>query len=122
MVESSITIFVGLCCCPCCGKFEEKSWGIPVSPYTVYDCLLSSADVDEDTRLRVITELMHKLPLRNFTALKTLILFLAEVVANSSANLMDANNLAVVFGPNLVWSTDVSTDAVLRTGRRNYLF
>lgn len=81
----------------------------PLLTYELYEYILNITHVEEDTRLRVITELIQKLPAINLYALKTLILFLAEVAKHSEVNLMDDNNLAVVFGPNLVWSTEVAS-------------
>lgn len=53
-----------------------------------------------------IREFLRKLPAENYVLLKTLNKFLTEVAANSQQNLMDANNLSVVFGPNLTWPTN----------------
>nr|XP_039254797.1 rho GTPase-activating protein 1-like isoform X2 [Styela clava] len=81
----------------------------PLLTYGLYEYILNITHVEEDTRPRVITELIQKLPTINFNALRMLILFLAEVVKHCDVNLMDDNNLAVVFGPNLVWSTEVAS-------------
>ena len=56
--------------------------------------------------MRVVEGLLQKLPQQNRVALGFLMNFLHEVSELSSENKMDNNNLAVVFGPNLVWSAD----------------
>ena len=49
---------------------------------------------------------LQKLPKRNFVALKYLMQFLAVVAANSDVNKMTGSNLALVFGPTLMWTAD----------------
>lgn len=51
---------------------------------------------------------MEKLPEDNYKVLKYIIRFLSRVMERSDLNKMNAQNLAVVFGPNLVWSDIVS--------------
>lgn len=63
-------------------------------------------DVSKSEKPAAIKEFLKKLPAENYILLKTLNKFLTEVVANSQVNLMDANNLSVVFGPNLTWPTN----------------
>ncbi len=41
--------------------------------------------------------------------LKALLSFLDAVVAHSATNLMTASNIAIVFGPNLLWTKHAST-------------
>lgn len=48
--------------------------------------------------------MIEELPEESYQLLKYIITFLTEVIANSDKNKMDAQNLAVVFGPNLIWS------------------
>ena len=49
---------------------------------------------------------LQKLPRENFITLKFLMNFLNTVASHSDVNKMTFQNLAVVFGPNLAWSTD----------------
>ncbi|VEN47677.1 unnamed protein product [Callosobruchus maculatus] len=51
---------------------------------------------------------MEKLPEDNYKVLKYIINFLSRVMERSDLNKMNAQNLAIVFGPNLVWSELVS--------------
>uniref|UniRef100_H2ZDR3 Rho-GAP domain-containing protein n=1 Tax=Ciona savignyi TaxID=51511 RepID=H2ZDR3_CIOSA len=78
----------------------------PVLTYKLYENILNITRVESDTRVRVVASLLQQLPRLNFTVLKYLFDFLALVAENSSENKMNFNNLAVVFGPNLAWSTD----------------
>lgn len=55
---------------------------------------------------------LEKLPLENYKVLKYIISFLSRVMERSDLNKMSAQNLAVVFGPNLVWSKDVAISLV----------
>lgn len=59
--------------------------------------------MNKSEKLAAIKEFLRKLPHENYVLLKTLNKFLVEVAANCQVNLMDANNLSVVFGPNLTW-------------------
>jgi hypothetical protein len=53
---------------------------------------------------------MQQLPPQNLAILKALFTFLREVAAKSDVNRMTASNLAIVFGPNLLWSRDATAN------------
>jgi len=76
--------------------------------------------VEPETRARVVNGLLQKLPRRNFLALKYLMNFLHEVSQHSGENKMDNNNLAVVFGPNLIWSTEQVRKNILSENRWSF--
>jgi Rho GTPase-activating protein 1 len=60
---------------------------------------------EKDQQLRQVSILvMEKLPEDNYQILKYIISFLSRVMERADLNKMNAQNLAVVFGPNLVWS------------------
>ena len=48
----------------------------------------------------------HLETLFGFFLLRYLIKFLAKVTEHSELNKMNASNLAIVFGPNLLWSSN----------------
>lgn len=50
--------------------------------------------------------LFTKLPKHNYTVLRFVMEFLAEVTTHSAKNKMDARNLSYVFGPNLLRKND----------------
>uniref|UniRef100_A0A8C9RK76 Rho GTPase activating protein 1 n=1 Tax=Scleropages formosus TaxID=113540 RepID=A0A8C9RK76_SCLFO len=55
-----------------------------------------------------IRTMLQTLPKENYASLKFLIQFLVQVSAQSEVNKMNNNNLAVVFGPNLMWGQDAA--------------
>ncbi|CAH1098727.1 unnamed protein product [Psylliodes chrysocephalus] len=81
----------------------------PLLTYELYDEILQFQSWNNDERLRLVSILvMEKLPEDNYKVLKYIIRFLSRVMERSDLNKMNAQNLAVVFGPNLVWSDIVS--------------
>ncbi|KAK9889819.1 hypothetical protein WA026_007187 [Henosepilachna vigintioctopunctata] len=62
------------------------------------------ADKIEDAKQRMqeLKRLVKSLPPHNYYTLKHLVLHLNRVMANCEANKMDAKNVAIVFGPNIV--------------------
>lgn len=54
---------------------------------------------------------MHELPDHNYETLKHLMRHLCKVTERSQYNKMDLKNLAIVFGPTLVRSSDDGTSA-----------
>lgn len=61
-----------------------------------------------------MVELLGGLPRENFEVLKYLLQFLSLVDKNSNQNLMTLENLATVFGPNLLRPRSDDTAEVLR--------
>ncbi|CAG9832351.1 unnamed protein product [Diabrotica balteata] len=81
----------------------------PLLTYELYDEIVQFQSWNNDERLRLVSILvMEKLPEDNYKVLKYIIRFLSRVMERSDLNKMNAQNLAVVFGPNLVWSDSVS--------------
>uniref|UniRef100_A0A914WVH4 Rho GTPase activating protein 1 n=1 Tax=Plectus sambesii TaxID=2011161 RepID=A0A914WVH4_9BILA len=78
----------------------------PVIPFSLYNDVLRITDYAADERNVAVRDLVGRLPNENYILLKTIASFLTEVMSHSDANLMNANNLAVVFGPNLAWPGD----------------
>ncbi|VDM93121.1 unnamed protein product [Onchocerca ochengi] len=66
----------------------------------------SLLELPKDNKIGAIIEIVDALPVENRMLLKTVCQFLTEVAAHSKENMMNANNLSVVFGPNLTWPTD----------------
>uniref|UniRef100_A0A914I5Q7 Rho-GAP domain-containing protein n=1 Tax=Globodera rostochiensis TaxID=31243 RepID=A0A914I5Q7_GLORO len=83
-----------------------RSLGEPLITNKLYPELALLNGVERTNRLVEIRILVQKLPLENYLLLQKIVEFLAKVAEHSQQNLMDANNLSVVFGPNLTWPTD----------------
>jgi len=81
----------------------------PILTYQLYDSVLHFSNLTKESRLHYCRDLIiKKLPDQNYVVLKFLVEFLSLVVDRCDMNKMTAANLAVVFGPNLVWSNDKS--------------
>lgn len=78
----------------------------PIMTFKLYDIIITSTAIPDVTaKLKVVWHILHNdLPIENFVLLKFLMEFLNEVLAHSAVNKMTASNLAIVFGPNLMWS------------------
>uniref|UniRef100_A0A3Q1CL21 Rho GTPase activating protein 1 n=1 Tax=Amphiprion ocellaris TaxID=80972 RepID=A0A3Q1CL21_AMPOC len=78
----------------------------PLLTYQLYNDIVNFASVSSDSQVMIMKTLVESLPEENYTSLRYLITFLAQVSANSEVNKMTNSNLAVVFGPNLLWGRD----------------
>ncbi|KAJ8348255.1 hypothetical protein SKAU_G00268440 [Synaphobranchus kaupii] len=77
----------------------------PVVPFSRYqDFLLCGKHflIDRKEGLLELKRLLHELPVANFNLLHYICQFLNEVQAYSSSNKMSTQNLATVFGPNIL--------------------
>lgn len=76
----------------------------PLMTFELYDEIIQFQGLSKSERLISIKQiLLEKLPEDNYLVLKFLVNFLSKVMDRSDLNKMTASNLAVVFGPNLVW-------------------
>lgn len=75
----------------------------PLLTFGLYDPIMELQDLPR--QLEPIKQLLATLPPRNTAVLKFLIPFLREVSARSEINKMTDSNLAIVFGPNLLWGS-----------------
>lgn len=81
----------------------------PLLTYDLYDEVMQFQSWSRDEQLRQVSILvMEKLPEDNYKLLKYTISFLSRVMERADLNKMTAQNLAVVFGPNLIWSENVT--------------
>uniref|UniRef100_A0A8C6U4Y8 Rho GTPase-activating protein 1 n=1 Tax=Neogobius melanostomus TaxID=47308 RepID=A0A8C6U4Y8_9GOBI len=78
----------------------------PLLTYHLYNDIVNFTSVSEESQVTVMKTLVESLPEENYVSLRFLITFLAQVSANSVVNKMTNSNLAVVFGPNLLWGRD----------------
>ncbi|NWT66524.1 RHG24 protein, partial [Prunella himalayana] len=77
----------------------------PVVPYAKYEDFLSCAKMlskEEETGLKELVKQVKSLPTVNYNLLKYICRFLDEVQSYSGVNKMSVQNLATVFGPNIL--------------------
>uniref|UniRef100_A0A8C4U0H1 Rho GTPase activating protein 1 n=1 Tax=Falco tinnunculus TaxID=100819 RepID=A0A8C4U0H1_FALTI len=77
----------------------------PLLTFGLYSHVVS---VEEVNRVDVVRKTLQTLPEENYEVLRLLTAFLVQVSAHSDRNKMTNTNLAVVFGPNLLWAKDVA--------------
>uniref|UniRef100_H3D7Z3 Rho GTPase activating protein 21a n=1 Tax=Tetraodon nigroviridis TaxID=99883 RepID=H3D7Z3_TETNG len=70
------------------------------------DFIEANRTEDPVERLKVLKRLLHQLPEHHYETLKFLSAHLKTVAENSEKNKMEPRNLAIVFGPTLVRTTD----------------
>ncbi|CAH8639141.1 unnamed protein product [Heterobilharzia americana] len=77
----------------------------PLLTFELYDEILGTGGLGAREKVALAKELiLMKLPDDNYEILNFLIRFLTEISMYSQQNKMNAANLAVVFGPSLIWS------------------
>jgi hypothetical protein len=83
----------------------------PVIPYDLTEFIIAvyeesrgseEKDADNPESLALITKALKQLPYLNAVVLRFLIQFLSQVAALSDVNKMSADNLAIVFAPNIL--------------------
>ncbi|PSN35754.1 Rho GTPase-activating protein 8 [Blattella germanica] len=77
----------------------------PLMTFDLYDEITQFQSMTKEERPRQVKILiLEKLPEDNYQILKYIVQFLSKVMDRSDLNKMTSSNLAVVFGPNLVWA------------------
>ncbi|XP_051969244.1 rho GTPase-activating protein 22-like [Xyrauchen texanus] len=77
----------------------------PVIPFCKYEDFLTCAQLlakDEEEGIQEVGKLVKTLPAANYNLLKYICKFLDEVQSHSNENKMGVQNLATVFGPNIL--------------------
>ena len=75
----------------------------PLITYPVYDKLLNSTSVIDDShRIALMRAAINDLPARHRDCLEFLIFHLARVAEKEKVNLMTSSNIAVVFAPTIM--------------------
>ncbi|XP_069821475.1 rho GTPase-activating protein 1 [Dendropsophus ebraccatus] len=80
----------------------------PLLTFNLYSYVVGFSSIEQENRVESTRETLKTLPEENYEVLRFLICFLVEVSARSDENKMTNTNLAVVFGPNLLWAKDVA--------------
>ncbi|XP_078310671.1 rho GTPase-activating protein 8-like isoform X3 [Crassostrea virginica] len=76
----------------------------PLLTFDLYQPVLRLHTVEDERRVAEVRRMLHEeLPEDNYQILKFIVQLLTEVVDHSAINKMNSSNLAIVFGPNLLW-------------------
>ncbi|XP_055333348.1 rho GTPase-activating protein 8-like [Paramacrobiotus metropolitanus] len=79
----------------------------PLLTYSLYDKVLGIQGIAAAGRADVVKLILNdQLPDDNYAVLRYIMEFLHQVSLRSETNHMTASNLAIVFGPNLIWPKD----------------
>ncbi|XP_042575942.1 rho GTPase-activating protein 44-like isoform X8 [Cyprinus carpio] len=77
----------------------------PLMTFELYDEWIQASNVqDMDKRLQALLCTCEKLPADNLNNFRYLIKFLAKLTEHQDANKMTPGNIAIVLGPNLLWT------------------
>ncbi|KAI5106123.1 beta-chimaerin [Silurus meridionalis] len=103
-------------------KLYLRDLPIPVITYNVYSKFIQAAKInDPDTRLEAIHDGLLQLPPAHYETLRYLMTHLKRVTMYEKENLMNAENLGIVFGPTLMQPPDQNTLATLNDMRHQKL-
>ncbi|XP_059151368.1 rho GTPase-activating protein 17-like isoform X1 [Physella acuta] len=88
----------------------------PLLTFALHDDFLKAASLPQDQRLQTLWTLINKLPKANYNNFRYLIKFLSKLAEKSDINKMKPSNIAIVIGPNLLWSEKNNAPNMLTTG------
>lgn len=77
----------------------------PLLTYKLYNEWMSLVSCPEEHRLKLVQEILKKLPVANRDNLTYLVRFLARLTKHPE-NKMNSSNIAIVIAPNLLWNSD----------------
>ncbi|PIK40005.1 Rho GTPase-activating protein 27 [Apostichopus japonicus] len=81
----------------------------PLFTYDAYDRFIQcSTNNDTKSRIKRLRELLHGLPKEHKDTIYTLFAHFQRVIEQGEKNRMKAQNIAIVFGPTLMWSKNES--------------
>ncbi|XP_046580481.1 rho GTPase-activating protein 12-like isoform X2 [Haliotis rubra] len=77
----------------------------PLFPFDMFDRFTAAIRKERNSqKLQAFKELVSELPTCNYHTMKALFQHLTNVIAHSKENRMQTQNVAIVFGPTLMWS------------------
>ncbi|XP_067649341.1 rho GTPase-activating protein 12-like isoform X2 [Haliotis asinina] len=77
----------------------------PLFPFKMFDRFTAAIRKEKNSqKLQAFKELVSELPKCNYDTMKVLFKHLTNVIAYSKENRMQTQNVAIVFGPTLMWS------------------
>uniref|UniRef100_A0A673TPF9 Rho GTPase activating protein 1 n=1 Tax=Suricata suricatta TaxID=37032 RepID=A0A673TPF9_SURSU len=80
----------------------------PLLTFDLYPHVVGFLNIDESQRVEATLQVLRTLPEENYQVLRFLTAFLVQISAHCDQNKMTNTNLAVVFGPNLLWAKDAA--------------
>ncbi|XP_063096065.1 beta-chimaerin isoform X2 [Cavia porcellus] len=99
-------------------KLYFRDLPIPVITYDTYSKFIEAAKISNaDERLEAVHEVLMLLPPAHYETLRYLMIHLKKVTMNEKDNLMNAENLGIVFGPTLMRPPEDSTLTTLHDMR-----
>ncbi|XP_062847728.1 beta-chimaerin isoform X2 [Trichomycterus rosablanca] len=99
-------------------KLYLRDLPIPIITYDVYSRFIQAAkQTDPDTRLEAIHDGLLQLPPAHYETLRYLMTHLKRVTMYEKENLMNSENLGIIFGPTLMQPPDQNTLATLNDMR-----
>ncbi|XP_069785661.1 rho GTPase-activating protein 44 isoform X2 [Narcine bancroftii] len=79
----------------------------PLMTFELYEEWIQASNIqDQDKRLQALWNACEKLPKANYNNFRYLIKFLAKLTEYQDANKMTPGNMAIVLGPNLLWTAN----------------
>uniref|UniRef100_A0A8C2GMP2 Chimerin 1 n=1 Tax=Cyprinus carpio TaxID=7962 RepID=A0A8C2GMP2_CYPCA len=95
-------------------KLYFRDLPIPVITYDAYPRFIEAAKLtDSDERLEALHEALKQMPPAHCETLRYLMAHLKRVTQNEKHNLMNAENLGIVFGPTLMRAPDLDAMTAL---------
>lgn len=88
------------------GKQEDQTTTTTSTPRLQSSSYLSQIDANRIRLELAKVIILQKLPDDNYKLLKFILKFLCQIIDRKDLNKMTSSNLAIVFGPNLLWSKD----------------
>ncbi|XP_010127856.1 PREDICTED: SH3 domain-binding protein 1 [Chlamydotis macqueenii] len=83
----------------------------PLMTFELYDEWLKISSLkDADSRVQSLRDTCSRLPPESYNNLRYLIKFLAKLAEHQEVNKMTPSNIAIVLGPNLLWSQQSTGD------------
>jgi Rho GTPase-activating protein 1 len=81
----------------------------PILTFDLFDEIVEFQKLSKEEKGPFVKQIiLEKLPEDNYAVLKYVVQFLSKVMDRSDLNKMTSSNLAVVFGPNLLWSQNLN--------------
>uniref|UniRef100_A0A8C5MJ55 Rho GTPase activating protein 1 n=1 Tax=Leptobrachium leishanense TaxID=445787 RepID=A0A8C5MJ55_9ANUR len=80
----------------------------PLLTFDLYSFVVSFSSMEGEVKVESTRQILQTLPTENYEVLRFITAFLVQVSARSTENKMTNTNLAVVFGPNLMWAKDIA--------------